>query len=450
MDELDEKSMEGEKDVPAEAGEDAAADAAAGPAADPNDGRPVPPRADDVARPHGHLKVTRRQAVLGGAGVLAAAIAGAVGISRYMHKAQSVATEPSSSEADSSKLGGKLTMYTCCSDSLVNAFVSAFQQQTGVAVDVRLMDAASMIELVDAEGSSGAPIADVVWGADASWYTAVHDKLGRYISSQADGTMSELRDSEGYVTPVTREATAIVVNRQIAQNLDLEITGYASLLNSKLAGRVALADPARDADAFLQLVGVLGGKDKWALAQRLFEQAAGVVRQSADDVIDAVLDGSAVCGLLGEQRARALMASTDEVDVVIPAEGTVVLASNTAILNGCSNLAQAQAWVDYACGHDGQQAAADKTYLRPVREDVNLHSDMPAESGLDVVEVGQAEVTAGREELLATWASVVDGTWTSVSAEDDAATGDDAGADGAPASDAAAASEEEAPQSDAE
>ena len=414
-------------------------------AADPNDGLPVPPRADDVARPHGHLKVTRRQAVLGGAGVLAAAIAGAVGISRYMHKAQSVATEPSSSEADSSKLGGKLTMYTCCSDSLVNAFVSAFQQQTGVAVDVRLMDAASMIELVNAEGSSGAPIADVVWGADASWYTTLHDKLGRYISSQVDGVMAELRDSEGYVTPVTREATAIVVNRQIAQNLDLEITGYASLLSSKLAGRVALADPTSDADAFLQLVGALGGKDKWALAQRLFEQAGGVVCQSADDVIDAVLGGSAVCGLLGEQRARALMASTDEVDVVIPGEGTVMLASNTAILNGCSNLAQAQAWVDYACGHDGQQAAADKTYLRPVRQDVNPHSDMPTESGLYVAEVEQAEVTAGREELLTTWASVVDGTWTPASAEDDAAAADDPAA----AADAATG-EEEAPQSDGE
>ncbi len=449
MDELDEKSVEGEKDAAtAEAG------VGAGLAADPNDGRPVPPRVDDVARPHGHLKVTRRQAVLGGAGVLAAAIAGAVGISRYMRRTQSVATEPSSSEADSSKLGGKLTMYTCCPDSLVNAFVPAFQQQTGVAVDVRQMDAASMIELVAAEGGSGAPIADVVWGADASWYTVVHDKLGRYISSQADGVMTELCDSEGYVTPVTREATAIVVNRQIAQNLDLEITGYASLLSSRLAGRVALADPTRDADAFLQLVGVLGGKDKWALAQRLFEQASSAVCQSADDVIDAVLGGSAVCGLLGEQRARALMASTDEVDVVMPAEGVVALASNTAILNGCSNLAQAQAWVDYACGHDGQQAAADKTYLRSVREDVSLHSDMPAESGLEVVELEQTEVTAGREELLATWASVLDGTWTPTTAESDAAEGDDDGDDAAAGDDATAdgapASAEGAPQSDGE
>ena len=200
------------------------------------------------------------------------------------------------------------------------------------------------------------------------------------------------RNTDGYVTPATREVCAIAVNSAKAAELGVEIAGYGDLLDERLAGLVAVADPQTDAagkssreavrevgnllPAFVTTAedgSVVPGGDAFLAA--MDAQTGGNVRATSEDVLEVVLSGEAVAGLVYEQAAAAMADLTGEVEVVLPREGCLVVHGCTAIARGATNLAQARAWVDFACGEGAQRAAAGKVRLRSVRDGIGEKDD---------------------------------------------------------------------------
>ncbi len=342
-------------------------------------------------------QLTRRQAVAAGAVAVLGAAAGAVGAVGLLSGGdESVPAEPTSAdEASQAKLGGKLTMYTCCDETLINAFVPVFMQETDVVVDVVQKTAAQMRDLVAAEVAAGRPVADVVWGGDESWYAGGAAVFEKYVAAEGEKLREDCRNETGYVTTVSRDVCAIVVNKALAEELGVEVDGYESLLDEKLAGRVAVADAGTDAAAkasrdAARAVGDLlpayvttdedgvvrpGGEAFLAAA---WAQAGGAVRESSADVLIDVLDGGAAAGLVYEQPAAAAARLTGDVEVVLPKEGCLVAPSCCAIVKGAGNLEQARAWMDYACSEAGQKAAAGKVTLRSVRDGIGSEDEFPA------------------------------------------------------------------------
>ena len=86
------------------------------------------------------VKLTRRTLVAGGAALAVAGAGVAVGVTHCSRGAADVPVEPSAgaegSEDGAAKLGGKLSLYTSCSEELVNNMVARFSQGTGVTVAV--------------------------------------------------------------------------------------------------------------------------------------------------------------------------------------------------------------------------------------------------------------------------------------------------------------------------
>lgn len=290
------------------------------------------------------------------------------------------------------KVGGKLVMYTCCDEALINAFVPGFMQETGVVVDVVRKSAAECRDDVAAEVAADRVIADVMWGGDEDWYSAREACFEKYFSSENAGVLDGCRNTDGYVTPATREVCAIAVNSAKAAELGVEIAGYGDLLDERLAGLVAVADPQTDAagkssrkavrevgnllPAFVTTAedgSVVPGGDAFLAA--IDAQTGGNVRATSEDVLEDVLSGEAVAGLVYEQAAAAMADLTGEVEVVLPREGCLVVHGCTAIARGATNLAQARAWVDFACGEGAQRAAAGRVRLRSVRDGVGEKDD---------------------------------------------------------------------------
>ena len=352
------------------------------------------------------VKVTRRDAVVGGV-VAAAAVAGGVafGVSQVPGGGGSGASGASgdgaAADADATQgddgtveggvveTAGKMTLYTSCADTLVNAFITGFEEKTGVAVDVRLMTCAEWQAALAADVARGVATADVVWGGDRSCYEGL----------------------AGLATPqkVCREACAIVLSRELGEKVRKGITGYATLAAAGLAGQVCMADPAADEDGFLQLVGLLCAGDKtaaaagklgtdaqWAYAQG-FATACGLkILASGADVQDALIGGAAAAALMPEQQAHELAKLTDMVDVVLPEEGSLVVPTYMARVAGCTNADQVAAWFDYVCGEEGQKAAAQATYLRPVEEGAALHDGMTADDDLAALAVPDDALVSSR------------------------------------------------------
>lgn len=350
-----------------------------------------------MEKPH----LTRRSFVGMGVGALAVGAGVALGVTRCSAGDAEVPSEPkvgdaaSSSGADAgsdAKVGGKLVMYTCCDEALINAFVPSFMQETGVVVDVVRKSAAECLDDVAAEVAAGRVIADVVWGGDEDWYSAGEACFEKYFSSGNAGVLDECRNTGGCVTPVTREVCAIAVNSAKAAELGVEISGYDDLLDERLAGLVAAADPQTDdagkssrkavhevgnlLPAFVTTAEdgrVVPGGD--AFLSAMDAQTGGNVRATSEDVLEDVLSGDAVAGLVYEQAAAAMADLTGEVEVVLPREGCLVVHGCTAIARGATNLSQARAWVDFACGEGAQRAAAGKVRLRSVRDGIGEKDD---------------------------------------------------------------------------
>lgn len=334
-------------------------------------------------------RLTRRSFIVGGAAAAVAVAAGVVvGVTSCSGGEEDVPAEPTAPEdASSSKLGGKLTLYTCCDEALINAFVPAFMQETGVVVDVVQKSAAQCRDEVAAEVAAGGPVADAVWGGDADWYAAGELSFDKYISGENSEVVEACRNINGCVTPMTRELCVLAVNAERAKKLGVSIDGFESLTDARLAGLLAVADPATDAMAktaseALRAVGnklpayattdeegnaTPGGE---AFFSAVWAQAAGNVRSTSADALQDVVDGAAVAAIVYEQAARAQESATGRVEVVYPKEGCVQALGCAAVVRGARNLEQARTWVDFACSKAGQKAAAEKVALRSIRDGI--------------------------------------------------------------------------------
>ena len=365
----------------------------------------------DFKRP----RLTRRSFIGGAVAAVAAAAGVAAAVAYFSHGEEDVPSEPTVLEdASSAKLGGKLTLYTCCDETLINAFVPAFMQETGVAVEVVERTAAQCRDEVAAEAAAGRAVADVVWGGDASWYAAGESCFDKYVSGGNSGVIKEYRNADGYVTPVTREVCVIAVNKAQAEKLGVTIDGFASLMDVKLTGLLSVSDPATDAEAktateALRAVGntlaayattdeegnmTLGGE---AFLSAVWAQAGGNVRATSGDALQDVVDGTAVAAIVYEQSARAQESATGQIEVVYPSEGCLQVTGCAAVVRGASNLEQARAWVDFVCSEAGQKAAAEKVALRSIREGIGEKGELAgiAEAALAAAGSGDAAAGAG-------------------------------------------------------
>lgn len=365
------------------------------------------------------VKLTRRTLVAGGAALVAAGAGVAVGVTRCSRGAADVPVEPTagvegSEDAANSKLGGKLSLYTSCPEELVNAGVARFSQDAGVTVAVTRGSEAELVgQLLDGD-VAGKPAADVIWGGEALWYAGV------------DGVSSGLE-------PVQREVGAFALAEGLTGSKEEAPAAYADLLAASLAGRVALCDPTSCEAGWLHLVAMLseaagvsaggapGDDVSWAFVQELLAEGA-VVCADEDAALQVLLDGNADVALVSEQRARQLARRTGQTTVAWPESAVGVADACAVAVEGCLNERQAEAFVEFLAGHDGQQVVAD-ALARPVVDDVQVAGgdDVPADDDLEVAQTDAAVAAKQREEILAAWARVLAGEWAPAAAEEDAA-----------------------------
>lgn len=365
------------------------------------------------------VKLTRRTLVAGGAALVAAGAGVVVGVTRCSRGAADVPVEPTagvegSEDAANSKLGGKLSLYTSCPEELVNAVVARFSQDAGVTVAVVRGSEAELVgQLLDGD-VAGKPAADVIWGGEALWYAGV------------DGASSGLES-------VQREVGAFALAEGLADGKKDTPAAYADLLATALAGRVALCDPTSCEAGWLHLVamlseasgtsagGALGDDVPWAFVQELLA-AGAVICADEDAAVQTLLDGNADVAMVSEQRARQLARRTGQTTVAWPESAVGVADACAGAVEGCLNERQAEAFVEFLAGHDGQQVVAD-ALARPVADDVQVAGgdDVPADDDVEVVATDADAAAKQREEILATWAQVLAGEWTPTAAEEDAA-----------------------------
>ena len=293
------------------------------------------------------------------------------------HPAANSSTTSASTEASTSaNADNVLVVYTSRSESLNNAVIENFETDTGIKVQVVTGGTGELLKRVQSEAEN--PQGDILWAADESMLSSYTDLLESYISPEDANMMDGYKNTSGYFSPAFSDPTVFIVNTDLAG--DMQINGFADLLNPKLKGKIAFGDPVNSSSAFQCLMAGLydmGNGDpmsdsSWVWVDSFIKNLDGVCLDSSSQVYKGVAEGEYIVGLTWEDPAAAYVRDGVSVKVVFPEEGAILPGESVSIIKGCSHMDDAKKFVDYMLSEGCQNYVGQNLTVRPLRKGTTL------------------------------------------------------------------------------
>ena len=205
--------------------------------------------------------------------------------------------------------------------------------------------------------------------------TAFQEYFADYTTANEGDVLDAYKNTEGGMTRFDVISSVLIVNTDLIG--DIEINGYADLLNPELKGHIAMADPTKASSAFEHLVNMLedmgdGSADNgWDYVEQFCQQLDGKLLSGSSAVYKGVADGEYVVGLTSEgSAANVIAAGADKVKIVYMEEGVIFRGDGAYIIKGCPNEANAQKFLDFCTSYETQLMCQNELCMRSVREDV--------------------------------------------------------------------------------
>jgi iron(III) transport system substrate-binding protein len=280
---------------------------------------------------------------------IAAAAAGLLGV-------LALAAYPAAASAS----GGTLVVYSAGPAGLANQLVAAFEQRTGIQVQLFQSTTGKVLGRLQAEKSN--PHADVVMLADWSAGDALQQEGMLQPFHPTNGQRAIWKGAQGMYYAYSASALGITYNTNLVK--DPPQTWLAAL-NPQWDGKIVMPDPAQSGSA-VDFVG--GYLQTQVLGMYYFKDLGkyGAVVQGANaEALNQVITGAKDMVLAGvDYMAYADIAKGEPLGIVYPKEGTVVNPRPVMILKSAHNLANARLFEDFVLSDAGQAIVA-KNYLLP-------------------------------------------------------------------------------------
>ena len=269
--------------------------------------------------------------------------------------------------AAESKAGGsgELILYTTVSQAHYDIAIAKFNElYPNITVYYTYGGAGDCKARIQAEASN--PQADAQFGG---LQYADLDAYGQYFDtyvSKNDAKMQEgYHNDSGKLTFHDIQIPVMVVNDAIEKDLGIKVTGWNSLLDPKLYGKVVIANPTSSSSAWNNLQCLLtdfGGWDSpaaWDYIAKLMQNGLVVVSSSSVPG-KSTLAGEYAVGLSYEPAiVKLLDAGTTGGHMVYWEEGVTSVGFASAIIKGAKNLENAKLFMDFLQSDEGQQSYLD-------------------------------------------------------------------------------------------
>lgn len=279
------------------------------------------------------------------------------------------------SVGESSEPSGELILYTTVADAQYDMTIAAFNElYPNIKVYYTYAGAGECKNRIQAEASN--PQADAMYGglqyADLATYG---DYFESYVCKNDSAMLPEYQNTTGKLTFHDSQIPCIVVNDKAEKDLGVKITGWKSLLDPKLKGKVVMANPTSSSSAWNNLQCLLtdfGGwesDDAWDYIKALMQNGL-VIASSSSTPCKAVFSGEYVAGLAYEPLAvQMLDGGSTGAHMVFWEEGTTSVGFASAIIKGAKNLENAKLFMDFLESDKGQEC-----YLASGARPVSTHS----------------------------------------------------------------------------
>ena len=257
---------------------------------------------------------------------------------------------------------GEVQLYSTMTEADLDALITCFNEvYPDIEVIVTNGSAGELTTRI--AGEAGNPQGDLVWGGMA-------DSDGQAYADIFEAWVSEYdaQNIEGYTTPnglysMDHLSTVVfVVNEELEAELGLNIQSYEDLLDPKLKGMIATADPNSSSSAWNNLSNIMAvyGADSdaaWDYIAKLMPNL--VVLGSSSGVFKNTQAGEYVVGLTYEDGAVGLIRDgATNIRLQYPENGTSASAFGCALIKGGPNPENGKLFIDFICSAEGQTALA--------------------------------------------------------------------------------------------
>lgn len=313
-------------------------------------------------------------------------------------------------ESGARKASGDLILYTTVADAQYDMTIAAFNKQyPDIKVYYTYGGAGDCKARIQAEAAN--PQADAMYGglqyADIATYG---DYLESYVSVNDKDMQEGFHNTTGKVTFHDSQIPCLVVNDKLEADLGVKVTGWKSLLDPKLKGKIASANPTASSSAWNNLQCMLtdfGGWESqkaWDYIAKLMQNGLVIVSSSSTPA-KATFAGEYVVGVSYEPLVVQLLdGGSSGAHMVFWDEGVTSVGFGSAIIKGAKNLENAKLFMDFLTSDAGQQCYLDSG-ARPVTTH-KLVGGSPNMVDLDTINVKVADTEAfasHKAEICAKW-----------------------------------------------
>ncbi|MDY0288089.1 MAG: ABC transporter substrate-binding protein [Sphaerochaeta sp.] len=306
---------------------------------------------------------------------------------------------------------GSVTVYSPHESGPLNAGVKAFQDATGITVDVVAAGSGELLKRIEAEKAN--PLCDVFWGGGAESAAAFAQYFEPFTSSSDASIPSASKAMDTTWIGESPVPVVIMYNRDLVGDHEAP-KGWADLLDPKWKGKIAFADPAKSGSAYTLLCTMVTaiGKDDgkgWDFITKLVANLDGKIQGSSSNSYKLVADGEYYIGLTQEKSVQTYVLAGANVGMVYAKEGTSAVPDSIAIVKGAKNAENAMVFVDFMLGKENQSVMRDGFNRRPVRNDLAPPTGLPPMSDIKLVDYDFAWASLNKAEIINKWKNIVVG-----------------------------------------
>ncbi len=281
---------------------------------------------------------------------------------------------------------GKLVLYSPLTTSMIENMLAMFEADTGIKTECLAMGTGDALKRIASEAEN--PQADILWSGTIGTVASQGQYFQDYVCVNEDAFFEQYRNVEGNLTRFDCVPSVIMINTDLIG--DIQINGYADLLNPALKGKIVFANPQASSSSFEHLVNMIyamgtdGQPNGWDFIKDFTKQLPNGVVYSSSAVYKGVADGGYTVGLTFEQGA-ATYVSQGNIKVIYMEEGVIIRGDGVYIVKDCQNLASARIFVDWLTGYDAQTYMNSTQFRRTIRTDVPETDAMQSMSTIKVI-----------------------------------------------------------------
>lgn len=302
---------------------------------------------------------------------------------------------------------GSLVLYYSHASDWSDPIIQGFSEKYDVDVELVGLGTGELISRIIAESAN--PQADILWGGVVESYIPIEEYLASYESPQIPNLQAGTWDEDNFKWyPFDLEPMVMIYNTEMVEEAP---TAWADLLREEFKGTIASADPVQSSSAFgviQSIIAAYGQEDGggYEFLEKLVPQLDGKLTSGSSAVYKGVSNGEYAVGLTYEEAALKYIAAGATIDVVYPTEGTGILISPVAMVNGAPNAENAKLFIDYVLSEEAQSQLA-AVNRRSSRTDIALPDNFVPTAEIPKADYSTEWVVEHTEEFNEVWEDLI-------------------------------------------